>query len=409
VKQDIEKSKKDKTKDRERSDKKEKISKRPSSPFPNPSSGSSSAVRNSTNHNSHPASKGDLVKPPSKQSSTPVPQVGLTISKKSNKKDKKNDKERDRNYKKESRAKESFLPKDKSTFDVSTAKNNSGGVKERDSNSGKDDRDKNKQLKINPTGSETKPSIEAVKKPYEKDSERKHKHKKKEKSKDKEPGKDSKKEKQHKSTTITASPAKAKEQIPTKYELSSKSLLSDKEMSDSDVDSPLSIKQYSENSMTDAIIQKPPPETEKPQKKPRERAKPVEKEDKSRKSRKSKKDHRELSLSPPPSKHPRKDFSRSPLLQECPTSESPAHHSHPINNNIDGVSNDRKISNDYMSELKDLKHKITTLKSNDDLQHVVRLIAATGCYEITKSSFDFDLVQLDRSTVQRLQEFFTSS
>lgn len=117
--------------------------------------------------------------------------------------------------------------------------------------------------------------------------------------------------------------------------------------------------------------------------------KSTEKENKKRK-RQPEKEDRDSSASPlPPSKSTKKEA--SPSLFNTKTTTS-----------------DGKVSSEYLDELKDLKHKITTLKNNDHLQHVVRLIAATGCYEITKSTFDFDLVQLDKSTVQRLQEFFAN-
>ncbi|XP_058058051.1 protein AF-9 [Anopheles bellator] len=76
-------------------------------------------------------------------------------------------------------------------------------------------------------------------------------------------------------------------------------------------------------------------------------------------------------------------------------------------NNSTSTANNTALTGDYMSELKDLQHKIMTLKDNNELQRVVEMIAATGCYEITKYTFDFDLCALDRLTVQRLQEFFT--
>lgn len=159
-------------------------------------------------------------------------------------------------------------------------------------------------------------------------------------------------------------------------------------------------------------MQKPPPEVEKIVKKPRERTKAADKEDKSRKRKSNKKDERDSSASPAPAKQARKDLSKSPSIQERPSSsDSAAHHSHINNNNIDTTPNDRKVSSEYMNELKELKLKINTLAMNnvEELQKLVRVIAATGCYEVTKSSFDFDLVQLDRGTVQRLQEFFATS
>ncbi|XP_015126611.1 protein ENL-like [Diachasma alloeum] len=67
------------------------------------------------------------------------------------------------------------------------------------------------------------------------------------------------------------------------------------------------------------------------------------------------------------------------------------------------------FSEDYVSQLKDLQQKIMTLQDNQELQRVVQVIAATGQYEITRKTFDFDLCALDRRTVQRLQEFFSAS
>lgn len=385
--------KKDKPKDRERSDKKEKVSKRPSSPSPS----SSSSARNSTNLNALPQVKNDVMKPQPKQSSTPVPTSDPSFSKKSSKKDKKShDKERERNEKKDARSKEALSTKEKSHFDLPPSKGSSG--KERDSTV-KDERDK---VKIKSAPEPKTSPVEIAKKQHDKDSERKHKHKKKEKAKDKEAGKDSKKEKAPKNATVLP-PIKAK--VPSVVKQEFKTHLSDKDSSDSDVDSPPSIKQDSDNSMPELVAPKLQPEPEKPIKKQRERTKLVDKEEKSRKRKSSRKD--DSSASPPPSKLSRKDLSKSPSsIHERPSSsDSHAHHTN-NNNNIDGNS---KISNEYMNELKELKLKITTLKNNEELQQVVRLIAATGCYEITKSSFDFDLVQLDRSTVKSLQDFFSHS
>ncbi|XP_034943171.1 protein AF-9 [Chelonus insularis] len=67
------------------------------------------------------------------------------------------------------------------------------------------------------------------------------------------------------------------------------------------------------------------------------------------------------------------------------------------------------FSEDYVSQLKDLQQKIMTLQDNQELQRVVQVIAATGQYEITRKTFDFDLCALDRRTVQRLQQFFSAS
>lgn len=64
---------------------------------------------------------------------------------------------------------------------------------------------------------------------------------------------------------------------------------------------------------------------------------------------------------------------------------------------------------DYLTQLRALQQKIMSLQDNNELQQVVDMIAATGCYEITSRTFDFDLCALDRNTVQRLQDFFSHS
>lgn len=405
--EDTDKGKKDKSKDRDRNDKKDK-SKRPPSPPQNLNS------RNSTNTISAALSKNDFVKVQPKSSAPPPPSGESSSSKKSNKKDKKSyDKDRDRNDKKEkdSRTKDGLTAKEKLIFDGPASK---GALKERDIVK-TDDRDK---IKTKSAPMEPKMNSDVIAKKsekHDKDSDRKHKHKKEKKSKDKEPSKD-KKDKQSKIVPVpTASPAKVKEPTPVivKYEppAPAKSHLSDKDSSDSDIDSPPSIKQDSENSLPDPVVQKPPPEPEKTYKKVREKTKPSGKDDKKRKRKPTAKDERDSSPSPPAAKQLRTELVKSPSTNDRPSSsDSAAQQSqHVNNNNIDTiVVGDKKISTEYMSQLKDLKQKITTLKNNDDLQQVVRLIAATGCYEITKSSFDFDLVQLDRATVQRLQDFFAS-
>lgn len=70
---------------------------------------------------------------------------------------------------------------------------------------------------------------------------------------------------------------------------------------------------------------------------------------------------------------------------------------------------DKDLSIDYMSDLKDLQHKIMTLQSNTELQQVVEIIAATGRFEVTSKTFDFDLCALDKDTVHKLQTFFQPS
>lgn len=120
-------------------------------------------------------------------------------------------------------------------------------------------------------------------------------------------------------------------------------------------------------------------------------------------------------ISPPPSFGP---DNSAPI-----SSPSPTHHSNsndqftsspPPNADTDTLlsgsepyrSPNAFISIDYIAELKALQHKIMAVENNSDLQQVVEMIAATGCYEITSKTFDFDLCALDRPTVQRLQDFF---
>lgn len=99
--------------------------------------------------------------------------------------------------------------------------------------------------------------------------------------------------------------------------------------------------------------------------------------------------------------HPNEHFTASTLSNSC-------HAVTPLSGDPYRSPTD-SIPVDYMSELKALQHKIMALQDNSELQQVVEMIAATGCYEITSKTFDFDLCALDRSTVQRLQDFFSQS
>lgn len=62
------------------------------------------------------------------------------------------------------------------------------------------------------------------------------------------------------------------------------------------------------------------------------------------------------------------------------------------------------FSDDYRSQLLELQQKIVTLQDNQVLRRVAQVIAETGQYEETSTTFDFDLCGLDRPTVQRLQQ-----
>lgn len=70
------------------------------------------------------------------------------------------------------------------------------------------------------------------------------------------------------------------------------------------------------------------------------------------------------------------------------------------------ASTTSKFTDEYISSLKYLQHKIMMLE-DEDLQRVVTVIAETGHYEITTKTFDFDLCALNETTVKKLQELIT--
>lgn len=116
----------------------------------------------------------------------------------------------------------------------------------------------------------------------------------------------------------------------------------------------------------------------------------------------------------PPMKQIKKDVktnrekSQSPLLR---TDEKQTFLPPPATTSTLPVQNTpvSALNLEYLSELQELHQKIMTLQDNEELQQVVEMIAATGRYEITSKTFDFDLCKLDRLTVQRLQDFFATS
>ncbi|KAL7011172.1 hypothetical protein ACKWTF_014133 [Chironomus riparius] len=367
------KPKKDKSRDRDRSEKKEKSAKRALSPPPvSSSSRPPSSSQPAPSKPPQDYQKSSQLKQPQPVVEQPAPQPTSTSTKKSNKK---------KNYEKDREKKES-----KKNVEIPVAKK---PTKEEPS-SKFDSRDKN--FKSKPSTSEVKAPPE-VKKHENVEVERKHKHKKKEKSKEKE-----KKEKPAKSQPQPA-PAPVRTQTP----VSSKSTTKFEKpppVSDNSSDSEIESTPIKQEEPVVEFKAQPEPErhhTKNPREKPQ---KSNEKEDKKRK-RAAEKEERDSSASPPPAKSNKKEPSPSPTSNASSKSTN-------NNNKQPDTPSDLKVTTEYLDELKDLKHKITTLKNNDHLQHVVRLIASTGCYEITKSTFDFDLVQLDKSTVQRLQEFFAN-
>lgn len=105
---------------------------------------------------------------------------------------------------------------------------------------------------------------------------------------------------------------------------------------------------------------------------------------------------------------PSREKSQSPLLR---TEEKQTFLPPPATTSTIPIQNTAvsALNLEYLSELQELHQKIMTLQDNEELQQVVEMIAATGRYEITNKTFDFDLCKLDRHTVQRLQDFFATS
>ncbi|XP_071965221.1 protein ENL-like isoform X2 [Antedon mediterranea] len=56
-----------------------------------------------------------------------------------------------------------------------------------------------------------------------------------------------------------------------------------------------------------------------------------------------------------------------------------------------------------LEELVDLHQRLMSLHNREHLQKVADLIEETGLFQITTSTFDFDLCSLDKSTIQKLQ------
>lgn len=339
------KIKKDKTKDRERSSDKKE---KPSKRAPSPSPSRTVQSSQSIPSAASTSSKNDYQKPTHVvKPQTPIPDLSST--KKSSKK-KNHEKDREKNERKESSKAQK----------LETNASNKG--KDRDIS--KSD-ERQKQIPPEPKNV----PAESSKKYDNKEPDRKHKHRKKDKTKEKEA-----KEKERKESKGKSQP------VPVK----SKSHLSDKD-SESDSDS------VSKPEEPEKI-----PTPEKSHKKqsssrPEKQTKPsIEKEPETKK-RKKKPRESSRSPSPPPVKISKREY--SPNV---------------VDKSADSRTGIVKVPNDYVDELKEMKKKINTLQTNE-LHHVVRIIASTGNYEITNASFDFDLIKLDKTTVQKLQEYLATS
>ncbi|GAB0088042.1 hypothetical protein DMENIID0001_024190 [Sergentomyia squamirostris] len=452
-----EEKKKDRNHPKDRDKSKEKSVKRPATPKRSPKRVS-------------PSRGSSSVKPEEKLQ--PLPAVGTEKNSgsskklKKEKKEKSHDKERERKEHKKDIASvdRSSASKVNVTEKIDTGKSvkeSSQGPKEATREKIKDTVKTPPEIPVPPTEATGQKSLEKrAEKQHEKESERKHKHKKKDKSgsskekkKDKS-GSASRAKDDASSSTPTKVSSKASsgqdggKSHPTVAESGKKAVtpldklydeLGDGISSDSDIESSsisekndvpaVAVGCENSNSSVQDVSAATKPEDVKATKKSRS--------DKKSSTEKKKKRNREevtestntvggkdspaISKMDPPTKIPRRsggddlykngDASTPNFTSgSTPGDEGSSYRSGGTpSGSVVSSSGNPPLSVDYMSELKDLQHKIMTLQDNNELQQVVEMIAATGQYEITSKTFDFDLCALDKGTVQRLQEFFATS
>ncbi|XP_056108327.1 protein ENL isoform X1 [Rhinichthys klamathensis goyatoka] len=68
-----------------------------------------------------------------------------------------------------------------------------------------------------------------------------------------------------------------------------------------------------------------------------------------------------------------------------------------------------KVGRAYTEELVDLHRKLMALRERNVLQQIVNLIEETGHFNVTNTTFDFDLFSLDESTVRKLQSYLEAT
>ena len=59
---------------------------------------------------------------------------------------------------------------------------------------------------------------------------------------------------------------------------------------------------------------------------------------------------------------------------------------------------------DYLSQLVELQQKIANLNDKKEIQRIVNVVESSGSYQISSSTFDFDLCSLDSGTIRRIQQ-----
>uniref|UniRef100_A0A3B3T031 MLLT1 super elongation complex subunit n=1 Tax=Paramormyrops kingsleyae TaxID=1676925 RepID=A0A3B3T031_9TELE len=68
-----------------------------------------------------------------------------------------------------------------------------------------------------------------------------------------------------------------------------------------------------------------------------------------------------------------------------------------------------KVRRAYTEELVDLHRRLMALRERNVLQQIVNLIEETGHFNVTNTTFDFDLFSLDESTVRKLQSYLEAT
>ena len=61
---------------------------------------------------------------------------------------------------------------------------------------------------------------------------------------------------------------------------------------------------------------------------------------------------------------------------------------------------------EYLSQLVELQQKIGNL-NDKEIQRIVDVVKSSGAYQISNTTFDFDLCALDSGTIRRIQQCLT--
>ena len=67
------------------------------------------------------------------------------------------------------------------------------------------------------------------------------------------------------------------------------------------------------------------------------------------------------------------------------------------------LKDSRQGSNGQQNELVQLHKRLVTLKDSSVLQRVADILEATGCFELTETTLDFDLCALDKTTIKKIE------